>query len=416
MLRKFTLLLSLSLLSLTAVSQVKFNATPTGKHAKIGNTAKKTLSEAKAHKRQIKEYKKRIEVHREYKMEIAERKKAWAATAKAQHISIDSLNIDSVQVPPVVWTREDSILVAEEVLNQSGYSREWKRLAALGPVPYDSLRMALAVGSKRKIDALLEQEARRLTNEAFAGQGELPQKPTDMMPSEATALQQGPEGLVDQEMLSKPNPNLIAPKAAAGLFEKMDPKQFQEMQSRVNKLKQRYESLPDINDLSTGKKRKSLEDLPFLKRLSLGGTFQVASTDPPIIDLNLQLGYWINKNWMAGTSFLLREQFGQRDSTQLALTGDSWGWSVFTKYQLVKGFFAWGEFQRQVNQALLNPEESASGSSWQALYLLGIGRDFKIGPLSFNTTIMYDFNHQNNNVHSGSFVVRLGLNISKKPK
>ena len=211
---------------------------------------------------------------------------------------------------------------------------------------------------------------------------------------------------------TKPNPNLVKPDAAKALFKKIDPEQFQKAQADITKLKNKYSSLPDTRFPSEGRKRNSLEDVPFKKRLYFGGNVNATSTDPLIMDISLQLGYWINKKWLAGAGMVMREQFNQRDST--TLTGDSHGFSLFMRYDILKQFFAWGESQHQVNRALINSESSAP-AKWQQASLVGIGRNFKIGPVQMTSLIMYDFNYRNNNLNGRPFVFRLGVQLTKNP-
>ena len=170
--------------------------------------------------------------------------------------------------------------------------------------------------------------------------------------------------------------------------------------------------MPDTRFPEEGRKRNSLEDLPFKKRLYLGGTINATSTDPLIMDINLQLGYWLNKKWLAGVGLVVREQFNQRDS--VSLTGDAHGFSLFMRYDILKQFYAWGESQFQVNKSIINAEDSTP-SKWERANLLGIGREFMIGPVRMNSLIMYDFNYQNNDLNNRPWVFRLGVQLTKKP-
>ena len=101
----------------------------------------------------------------------------------------------------------------------------------------------------------------------------------------------------------------------------------------------------------------------------------LASTDPVILDNKLQLGYWINKNWLAGCGVIAREKFG-KDTTN-TLTGDTKGYSFFMRHDLFKGFYAWGELERQVNRSFFGSEGTANlPQEWQETYLLGLGVSF----------------------------------------
>jgi len=120
---------------------------------------------------------------------------------------------------------------------------------------------------------------------------------------------------------SRPNPNLIKPDKAKELFKKIDPEQFKDAQLDMEQLKKKYSKLPYTRYPKEGTKRNSLQDIPFTKRLYFGGNVGLTSTDPLILSSNLQLGYWINKKWLAGVGITLREQFTAEDTTSL-VSGD----------------------------------------------------------------------------------------------
>lgn len=292
------------------------------------------------------------------------------------------------------FSREDSLALSEKVLEESDFPPEYKELI-LNPVELDELTPEQSDSiAFAKANAILQEEAQKF------------------LPSELEAPQDPMEGLADVAIPSKPNPNLIKPEAARELFKKVDPEQFKEAQLDIKKLKKKYSELPDTRYPEEGTKRNSLKDVPFKKRLYFGGNISLISTDPVILNSNLQLGYWINKKWLGGVGLILREQFS--NDTTLMLNGDGYGYSFFTRYDLPKGFYAWGEIERQINQSLFNGEQP-SDASWQSAYLLGVGRDFSIGIVRMTSSILYDFNYQNNDLNARPWVFRLGVQFSKKP-
>ncbi|MEO1256335.1 MAG: hypothetical protein AAFY41_15810, partial [Bacteroidota bacterium] len=211
---------------------------------------------------------------------------------------------------------------------------------------------------------------------------------------------------------TKPNPNLIEPKKAQALFKKIDPEQFQKAQSDIQKLKKKYSALPDTQYPKEGTKRNSLEDKPFKDRLYFGGNLSAKSTDPLIMDMNLQLGYWLNKKWLGGVGISLREQFS--NDTTSRVTGDGYGYSLFTRYNIPKGFFAWVELERQANRSLFNQEQNERIINWESAYLAGIGREFKIGFVQMLSMILYDFNYRNNDLNPRPIVFKLGVRFDRK--
>ena len=151
----------------------------------------------------------------------------------------------------------------------------------------------------------------------------------------------------------------------------------------------------------------------FKNRLYFGGNVGLQSTDPIIANANLQLGYWINKKWLTGLGIVLREQLGNVDSTSTP-TGDGYGYSFFTRYDIKKGFFSWLEIERQINTSLFNNIETNLEPQWQSAYLAGIGKEFKIGFIHMMSMVLYDFNFKNNKLNARPFVFKIGVRFSKK--
>ncbi|MEP1096026.1 MAG: hypothetical protein ABJG78_13010 [Cyclobacteriaceae bacterium] len=378
-------------------AQVKVGATPTGKHAKAINAAKGAKGQAaerKAQAKRIKEQKRAI-------------KKYETNYGKLKRKRLKDLKRDSVDIR--IWSEQDSLAVAEEVLGD--LPLEYREIV-LNPINLDSLALSYAKDSEYNPETVLESQAKEFLPDEL---GEAGGSPLEGLPSDPAADgldTPGVPGVQGMKVPTKPNPNLVKPEAARDLFKKIDPEQFQKVQEDISKLKNKYSSLPDTRFPEEGRKRNSLEDLPFKKRLYFGGNINATSTDPLIMDISLQVGYWINKKWLAGTGLIVREQFNQQDST--SLTGDAYGFSLFMRYDILKQFYAWGESQSQVNRSLLN-NESSTPSKWEQATLLGIGRDFSIGPVRMTSLIMYDFNYLNNNLNSRPWVFRLGFQMTKKP-
>ncbi len=384
-------------------AQVKVGATPTGRHAKAVNSAKTAKEQAKARKEQAKQIKEQKKAIKKYETNYGKLKKK-----KLKKWSKDSINTPVFKrdsLGSVVWTKEDSLAVAEEVL--ADLPLEYREIV-LNPVDLDSLALAYAKDSATIPEAALENQAKEFLPDELGQPGE---DPLGALPTDPTQGQVAP-GIEALKKPSRPNPNLVKPEAARDLFKKIDPEQFQKVQEDITKLKNKYSSMPDTRFPEEGRKRNSLEDIPFKKRLYLGGTINATSTDPLIMDINLQLGYWINKKWLSGVGLVIREQFNQQDS--VSLTGDAHGFSLFMRYDILKQFYAWGESQFQVNRSIINAE-TTTPAKWDRANLLGIGREFKIGVVRMNSLIMYDFNYQNNDLNSRPWVFRLGVQLTRKP-
>ncbi|MEP1033069.1 hypothetical protein [Ekhidna sp.] len=372
-------------ISSMAYSQVKVDGKATGKHANAINRAKQTKQTAKQRKEQLEKLEQQVKARELYSQKFD---------------SLKAVQLDSIQMEE--FSKEDSLEVSREILESAGFPPEYSELIrnpiVLEPVidPADADSLALLEATK-----VLEAEARKFLPDDLGAQEDPLSQFTN--PAGSLATLQKP---------SKPNPNLVKPDQARKLFEKIDPEQFQEAQADIQKLKKKYSKLPDTRYPEEGTKRNSLEDIPFKKRIYFGGNLSLQSTDPVIINTNLQLGYWINKKWLGGVGIILREQFAN-DSTS-ALTGDGYGYSFFTRYEIPKGFFAWAEVERQINKSFFS-SESPVNPKWQSAYLVGVGREFKIGIVQMMSLILYDFNYQSNDLNARPLVFKLGVRFSKKP-
>ncbi len=364
-------------------AQVKVNATATGRHAKTVNRAKKVRELTRERKAQLK-------LLKDHRKATASYQESYT-NLKNQKLEIsqpDSLSNLS-------WTRQDSLSLSREILYESNFPDKYKQVL-LDPINIDSLRSVMV--GKQTVD--LEQEAENRAGEYL---------PEELSGAIDVAVPTQELTTVDVKGFSKPNPNLVKPEAARELFRKIDPESFKQAQTDLTKLKKKYTEMPDARFPAEGRKRNSLEDIPFKKRLYLGGMFNVSSTDPLILDMNLQLGYRINKKWMSGAGFSFREQLTSADSTNLF--GDGHGFSIFSKYNILKQFHAWGEIQRQTNQSTTETEVNTV-ARWQSAYLLGVGREFNLGPARMSSLLMYDFNHQQNTLSRRPWVVRIGMILS----
>ncbi|MEL7535208.1 MAG: hypothetical protein AAFN10_28175 [Bacteroidota bacterium] len=365
------LLITLSILiSLHVFGQVEVDGKLTGRHAKA-------VEDAKSAKQR------------------AEQLEQQAKAKQLYQIRYDSIQNDSLAAPGV--NKQDSLQVAAYILDDSSFPPEYRDLIRNPISEVQQTNQADSVALARG-SSLLESEVRK-------------QLPGELGDAEGGTVLDDPAGAVG--IPSRPNPNLVKPEAARELFKKVDPEQFQNAQADIQKLKKKYSELPDTRYPEEGTKRNALEEVPWQKRIHVGGNISLQSTDPLIISTNLQLGYWINKKWLAGVGFTLREQFSERDSTS-TISGDGHGYSIFTRYNIPKGFFLWGESEWQTNRSILGGEQPPN-TSWERAMMLGIGREFKLGPVRMNSMILYDFNYQNNDINPRPWVFRLGFNLTKKP-
>ena len=124
---RHSLLLLFLFVGTLAFSQVKVEGTPTGKHAQALNRAKETREEAKRRKQQAKETRKKVKEHKKAKK-----------LYKEKYDSIRTGRLDSLNIK--IITKEDSLAISEEVLDQTNFPDEYRELILKPPVQLDSLQ------------------------------------------------------------------------------------------------------------------------------------------------------------------------------------------------------------------------------------------------------------------------------------
>lgn len=367
-------------------AQIKVDATPTGKHARVIDKAKETRTEIKERKRQAKELKR----------EIKEKKRKTKKAAKLYKQKYDSMKNRQLKLKDLdILSKEDSLAISREILEETNFPQEYVQY--LKDPPIDSAYIQNQIG---QIDSVaLEKTERELSEVANEYAGEH-LKETD----------------IEEALPFKPsevNPNMIKPDSAMQLFEKIDAEKFSELQSKLEEHKKKYTDMVDTRYPEEGTKRNSTSDIPFSKRIYSGGTLHLKSTDPLVLSGNIQFGYWFSKKWLMGIGLVLQEQFNQEDST--SLLEDGYGASLFARYDLPKSFFGWVETEFQKQYSIFG-EKQPSTSSWDQAYLVGVGREFKLGRVSMMSILMYDLNYQSNKINSRPLVFKVGFQFTKKPE
>jgi hypothetical protein len=290
------------------------------------------------------------------------------------------------------YAKEDSVIVGNKTLNNGHFPPEAARYLA-NPPP-DPKTMILD-----------KMDSTAYSPEAMEGFAAMyaPELPGSQPPDTMSAF--GGNTL---------NPNMLQGAQILLQLAKSDPEEVAEQQAKDQVMKKKYSTLPDQRKPEEGTKRNSLENASLASRIYFGGNLSITSTDPFIMDFGLQLGFWIKAKWLAGIGGTFREQF---NGTTTLVTGDSWGHSIFTRYDLPKGFFAYAEYERKINESLFNkPKVEVSAPQWQEAFLAGAGKEFKAGPVRMQFMLLYDFTWRTNDMYTRPFVTKMGFQISKKPR
>lgn len=235
----------------------------------------------------------------------------------------------------------------------------------------------------------------------------------DFMDTDLPLDGQAAPGLTDAFGGGAKNPNVLLAANIIDQLTMIDPKEFSKQQAKDKVLKRKYMELPDKRKPEDGVKRNSLENSSFRERIYIGGNLNVTSTDPLVIDFSFQLGYWLKKNWLAGTGISFQNQFTRRKHTA---PNDSWGRSLFTRYSLPHDFLLYSEFEQKINESLFNETETDIPVRWQEAWLAGAGREFKIGIVRMQLLLLYDFTWRTNDLYSRPFITKLGFQFTRQPR
>jgi hypothetical protein len=149
---------------------------------------------------------------------------------------------------------------------------------------------------------------------------------------------------------------------------------LQAAQAKMSLLMKKFSVVPNSADLSTAVKRTSLKGKDLSERLVGALNFQLISIDPVSIDLRPMLGYRINSRWEAGVGGSYRKLFS--DSI-VQLAPDVTGFNLFSSYDVLGNFFAYGEYaQNSTGYALKDGEQLRD---WSSALLVGAGKRIPIG-------------------------------------
>lgn len=179
---------------------------------------------------------------------------------------------------------------------------------------------------------------------------------------------------------------------------------------KVDKLK--YAEIGDSNDLSTAKKHRSLKGVPAKKRMYLGGNIHISSTDPIVFEIAPQVGYYFNKKWAAGIGFSYKDYIGKL-SEQTNQVHYSYGYHIFSSYNLHKNIFAYGEYGRDKNDRLF--AEKSPTARWTDRAQIGLGLNISISSkLDGHILLLYDVMDNSRQQFLGlPVVLKFGFKISE---
>ena len=184
------------------------------------------------------------------------------------------ITLSGIPTDSAAFKREASSLAKEEFTNQTGIASPD---ITLDSTTFDQVKQEAVT---RAETALKDTEEFKALDGSDSELGKL----TDAKKELEMTREQLQQMKSKKEMKQK-----MASRAKGFIAEHSE--QFQEVQSQMTKVKQKYASVPNSNDLSTAQKRNSLKGEPFWKRLVLGGNFNLTETNPVTIDFSPVIGW-----------------------------------------------------------------------------------------------------------------------------
>ena len=188
------------------------------------------------------------------------------------------------------------------------------------------------------------------------------------------------------------------------------------LQKQMTKLKKKYSSLQNSEDLSSGVKRKSLKGRPVDERFILGGNFDVQVAKPIKVDVSPLIGFRVNKPFTLGVGGTYRLDIGYEDSSIKNVKFDTkvYGYNAFASYDIIKRFFLYTEYtyMAEIQTDKLTAEKK---TKWEPSFVAGIGRSFKVHP-KLTGTVMLLYNIVNSSVANppgNRFQVKFGFQTNE---
>ncbi|MCE7992163.1 MAG: hypothetical protein HEP71_09295 [Roseivirga sp.] len=184
---------------------------------------------------------------------------------------------------------------------------------------------------------------------------------------------------------------------------------FDKAQSKITEAKKKYGSLNSLDD-APKRKPNPYKGEPFLKRIKLGGNFQVNRQQPTSIDAALQLSYIINQNARVGTGFSYRIAT-QKRITNLDFDDQVLTTRAFFDYTIFRSLYAEALYESS-SLEVIDQNDISQGKQWVQSGMLGLGNRFSIANKIQGTfTTLYNFLHDAKSPYNSPWVVRVGFEL-----
>jgi len=186
---------------------------------------------------------------------------------------------------------------------------------------------------------------------------------------------------------------------------------FDQAQQKINEAKDKFPSLESVEEAP--KRYNPYKGQPFLKRVVLGGNFQVNRQQPVSFDAAINLTYPLGLKSSVGISGATRIFVQKPKENQVKDNATSI--RSFGRYNFWKAFFIQGNYEyTQLQPTDIN--EADLGERWVQSALIGLGRSMTIKKgIQMNLTVFYDlFFDATTSPNNQALVMRLGFDLNRK--
>lgn len=186
---------------------------------------------------------------------------------------------------------------------------------------------------------------------------------------------------------------------------------IQAARQKLSKLKNKYSSLSSSEDIKSAVKRNSLKNVPLFKRFMLGGHIRLRALNPFSFDLDLLIGYRINKKLRTGITGQSGYGMDHNNISTGRIAMQTVGYGLFGEYFFYKGFFTHFQFQRTGTESRINGDHTHF--DWKDGLLIGLGKEYPIvKKLHGICMILYDTLKKSSYPPSSPWQIKFGIIIA----
>ncbi|MCE7991938.1 MAG: hypothetical protein HEP71_08160 [Roseivirga sp.] len=190
---------------------------------------------------------------------------------------------------------------------------------------------------------------------------------------------------------------------AKSLQEKLDA-----AQAKISEAKEKFPSLESVEEAPKRPENPYKGD-PFLKRLKLGGNFQVNRQEPASVDASLRVSYLMNQNARFGFGGSYR--IGTEKRLKFNFDDQVLGLKTFFDYTIFRSVYAEALYEWNLSEVPAQDDVSF-GKQWKQSGMLGLGNRFKVSKkVNGNFIALYNFFHDETSPHPNPWVVRFGFEL-----